>query len=399
MLDDGVFGACNWLGKGLILGISGVFWERLYMLGRNQYMLITGFDCIGYLQSQLQRCQCNTVIGHTAASVKLTTSLFRTGQGVGVGVSPQILRGTIFFFLIFSFPLHRFLCSSVPYQDSQWFKGFRYWVNSNADWLTANSKAVLIKRPLSYFPPIHCSSNFLLKFWVMDFEVLPGTGRLLNEDQQNRLPASQRLQTHGDIVLQPQPTDSPNDPLLWWVSRWSLHVVRSHLKELAGWLLTSNRSPLRKYWHAFLVCFVTALTAATSNDAGSAQDGMNTDLGISWGSMSTAVGVLFLGIGYWTLLISPAAWLYGRRITYLICILLGLGGAIWMARVKTAQDSIWNQLFVGASEACAEANVSWIQERQSIRRRRFRNLKMLDMKESPEVSREDYLKAFHIFLK
>lgn len=95
---------------------------------------------------------------------------------------------------------------------------------------------------------------------------------------------------------------------------------------------SANRSLPRKYWHGFLVCFVTALTAATSNDAGSAQDGMNSDLGISWGAMNTAVGVLFIGIGYWTLLISPAAWLYGRRITYLVCIAMGLGGAVWFAR-------------------------------------------------------------------
>lgn len=118
-----------------------------------------------------------------------------------------------------------------------------------------------------------------------------------------------------------------------------------------------HRSMPRKYWHAFLVCFVTGLTAATSNDAGSAGDGMNSDLQIGWGVQNTAVGVLFIGIGYWTLLMSPAAYLYGRRITYLICIALGLGGAIWMARVRTDEDAIWNQLFVGASEACAEANV------------------------------------------
>ncbi|KAF8853157.1 MFS general substrate transporter [Acephala macrosclerotiorum] len=162
----------------------------------------------------------------------------------------------------------------------------------------------------------------------MEEEWLPGTSRLIEEAAQN---ASSHLQRHGDIVLSPQPTTSPNDPL-----NWSLP---------------------RKYWHAFLLCFITGLTAATSNDAGSAQDGMNTDYGISYNAMNTGAGVLFIGIGYWTLLISPAAWLYGRRITYLVCLILGVVGAIWMARVQSTEDSIWNQLFVGASEACAEANV------------------------------------------
>jgi MFS family permease len=159
-------------------------------------------------------------------------------------------------------------------------------------------------------------------------DFLPGTSYLTESDNHNE---TSHLLRQGDIVLSPQPTTSPNDPL-----NWSLP---------------------RKYWHAFLVCFVTGLTAATSNDAGSTQYGQNADLNISYNAMNTAAGVLFIGIGYWTLLMSPAAWLYGRRITYLVCMILGILGAIWLAQIKTTNDSVFNQLFVGASEACAEANV------------------------------------------
>lgn len=161
-----------------------------------------------------------------------------------------------------------------------------------------------------------------------DNDFLPGTSRLVEDYAHNQ---TSHLKRHGDIVLQPQPTNSPNDPL-----NWSLP---------------------RKYWHFLLLCFITALTAATSNDAGSAQDGINSEYGTSFNAMNTGAGVLFVGIGYFTLLISPAAFLYGRRITYLICLTLGVIGAIWLARVQGTEDSIWNQLFVGASEACAEANV------------------------------------------
>jgi MFS family permease len=161
-----------------------------------------------------------------------------------------------------------------------------------------------------------------------EYDLLPGTSYLFESDSQNE---SSHLLHHGSIVLSPQPTSSPNDPLNW--------------------------SFPRKAWHVFLICFITGLTAATSNDAGSAQDGENADLNISYNAMNTGAGVLFIGIGYWTLLMSPAAWLYGRRITYLVCLALGVAGALWMASVQTTEDSIWNQLFVGASEACAEANV------------------------------------------
>ena len=161
-------------------------------------------------------------------------------------------------------------------------------------------------------------------------EVLPGTHRMFDANG-HPLPGDADLKKHGDIVLIPQPTDSPNDPLHWGL--W------------------------RKIWHSVLVCFVTALTAATSNDAGSAQYNQNLDLGIPYSIFNTGAGILFIGIGYWTLLISPAAWLYGRRVPYLIGMLLGLAGAIWFANVQRTRDALWNQLFVGASEAVAEANV------------------------------------------
>lgn len=165
----------------------------------------------------------------------------------------------------------------------------------------------------------------------MEFdEVLPGTRRLYDANG-NALQSDVGLKKHGDIVLVPQPTDSPNDPLHWSIPR--------------------------KIWQSFLVCFITALTAATSNDAGSAQYNMNLDLGISYSSFNTGAGILFIGIGYWCLLSSPAVYLYGRRILYLVCLLFGVAGSIWFAKVQTTSDALWNQLFVGASESVAEATV------------------------------------------
>jgi MFS family permease len=153
---------------------------------------------------------------------------------------------------------------------------------------------------------------------------LPGTIRLYDPQEDG---------TYGlsEINLNPQPTNSPDDPLRW--------------------------SAVRRYWHAVLVCFVAALTAATSNDAGSAADAQNEELGISYDKINNAAGVLFIAIGYMTLLLAPTVTLYGRRINYLICIILGLGGSIWFARIQNSGDSIGSQFFVGAAESCAEAAV------------------------------------------
>ncbi|KAJ5664701.1 hypothetical protein N7462_011514 [Penicillium macrosclerotiorum] len=150
----------------------------------------------------------------------------------------------------------------------------------------------------------------------MDEEYLNGTERIF--------PASS-----GEVTLIPTPTNSPDDPLNW--------------------------SRTRRYWHAFLVLVVVAFTAATSNDAGTAGNGMNEQLGISWDNINIAAGVLFVGIGYSTLLLSPAPFLYGRRISYMICLLCSLIGSIWFARIQTSGDNIGSQFFVGVSESCAEA--------------------------------------------
>lgn len=137
--------------------------------------------------------------------------------------------------------------------------------------------------------------------------------------------------TKDNVILMPQPSDSVNDPLNW---------VRS-----------------KKLWNFLLLAFITGFTAATSNDAGATQDTLNGLYGISYTSMNAGAGVLFITIGWTTFLLTPVASLYGRKLSYVICISLGLLGAIWFALSKRTTDTIWSQLFVGASEACAEAHV------------------------------------------
>ncbi|CAI6338041.1 unnamed protein product [Periconia digitata] len=159
-------------------------------------------------------------------------------------------------------------------------------------------------------------------------ELIPGTRRLYDEDG-NTLPGDDSLLKSGGIVLVPQPTDSPNDPL-----RWGL------------W---------RKIWHSLLVLYMVGLTAATSNNAGSGSDGVNEEYGISYDVFNTGAGVLFIGIGYWALLSSPLVHLYGRRLGYLISLIFNIGGLIWYARIDGVSGVVWSQLFVGAAESVGEA--------------------------------------------
>lgn len=161
-------------------------------------------------------------------------------------------------------------------------------------------------------------------------EFIPGTRRLYDENG-NNLPGDASLLKHGDIVLVPQPTESPNDPLRW--------------------------SKPRKIWHSILVLYMVGLTAATSNNAGSGSDGVNEEYGISYDVFNTGAGVLFIAIGYWTLLSSPLVHLYGRRLGYLISLLVNIGGLIWYGRITNVAGVVWSQLFVGAAESVGEATV------------------------------------------
>lgn len=164
-------------------------------------------------------------------------------------------------------------------------------------------------------------------------DFIPGTFNIYHSNLlENGLIHGSRLKKDSNgVILIPQPSDSPNDPLNW--------------------------SVIRKLAHFALMAFITAFTAATSNDAGAAQDSLNEIYGISYDAMNTGAGVLFLGIGWATLFLAPFANLYGRKITYLICITLGLLGALWFALASSTKDTIWSQLFVGISESCAEAQV------------------------------------------
>lgn len=167
-------------------------------------------------------------------------------------------------------------------------------------------------------------------------EYVPGTINLLldeltGDELQNMDKQTTLKVTKSGLVLHPQPSDSINDPLNW--------------------------PSLTKYYQFGLLVFITAFTAATSNDAGSVQDSMNEIYDISYDSMNTGAGVLFAAIGLTTYILGPSSALYGRKITYIICILMGLVGAIWFGYAKQTSDTIWSQLFVGSSEGCAEALV------------------------------------------
>ena len=134
-----------------------------------------------------------------------------------------------------------------------------------------------------------------------------------------------------EIVLRPEPTTSPDDPLTW--SKW------------------------RKAWHTTLLTLITGLVAGLSTLSGAASYSINNELGITPNEFNTSVAVLFVGIGGGTYLMSPVPRLFGRRLAYILSLLSGIIGCVVFAKVQNTGQLIVAHLFLGVAESCGEAMV------------------------------------------
>lgn len=136
---------------------------------------------------------------------------------------------------------------------------------------------------------------------------------------------------YQEIVLRPEPTNSPNDPLTW--PMW------------------------RKIWHATVLILITGLAAGLSTLSGAASFALNKELGITPDTFNIAVAVLFVGIGGGTYLMSPLPRLVGRRLSYVLSLVAGIIGCVLFAKVQNTGVLVVSHVFLGVAESCAEAMV------------------------------------------
>lgn len=115
-----------------------------------------------------------------------------------------------------------------------------------------------------------------------------------------------------DIILQPRPTDNPNDPLNW------------------SWR--------RKCLNFALVCLYVAMVAEFINASTPTWGPMNEQLGFSYEILndSYAVGCACLALG--SLLLIPFALKFGRRPLYLFSTVLQFALSIWSAKMQSVAD-------------------------------------------------------------
>ncbi|QPG76370.1 hypothetical protein FOA43_003758 [Brettanomyces nanus] len=139
------------------------------------------------------------------------------------------------------------------------------------------------------------------------------------------------LKTRYGVILLPQPTNSPNDPFNWSFRRKTVHFL--------------------------ILMSLTALSAAITNNASTPQDSINNLTNISYDTLNNSAGVLFISIAISTWLYAPLATLVGRKISFILGMLLSIAGSVWYASMAHSGDSFGSQVLIGFSEGSTEAQV------------------------------------------
>ncbi|KAH7143559.1 major facilitator superfamily domain-containing protein [Dactylonectria macrodidyma] len=139
---------------------------------------------------------------------------------------------------------------------------------------------------------------------------------------------------HHDIVLVPQPSDHPDDPLRWTQPRKMQNVACAMA------------------WCFFAAAMISGLSPAYVL--------MEADTGISVADLSTGNGLMFLFLGCGTLITQCAALNYGRRPTLVASIILTTLVSLWAAYVKTKGEFFANRIILGVVSSPMETLIEVI---------------------------------------
>lgn len=142
--------------------------------------------------------------------------------------------------------------------------------------------------------------------------------------------------TDTGIILHPQPHDDPNDPLNWPVIRKDLCFL--------------------------IIGFQTFLGGGQTPILAAGFTSLREEFGISLSTVSFLVGAFMLALGLGSVFASPSAVLYGKRLVYLVGILLFLIGSIVAASAESYGSLMAGRILTGfgasPTESLASASLS-----------------------------------------
>lgn len=158
-------------------------------------------------------------------------------------------------------------------------------------------------------------------------EDVPGTVHLVNLARDTT--EGQHAPDRSDIVLVPQPSSDPQDPLNW--------------------------SRKRKFW-ALAMTFVYTLGVGIPTTLHySVIADITADTGIATVDLVNGNGVMFLFLGWGCLVLQPIALTYGRRGVYLLSTLLMVPILVWTGYSSTAGDWYAHRIIIGIAGAPIES--------------------------------------------
>ncbi|KAF2105947.1 major facilitator superfamily domain-containing protein [Lophiotrema nucula] len=119
---------------------------------------------------------------------------------------------------------------------------------------------------------------------------------------------------YDEIILQPRPSDDPNDPLNW--------------------------HPYEKYWNFSCAAFYTLMVFTLIDVATPTWGPMNIELGFSYDVLRKSYAVACGSLAVGALLFIPFALKFGRRPIYILSIAALLAISIWSAEITSVVDLI-----------------------------------------------------------
>jgi MFS family permease len=132
-----------------------------------------------------------------------------------------------------------------------------------------------------------------------------------------------------DVILIPQPSNHPDDPLNW-----------SYTRKMLG------------LFSLFLFCFLVGPAGSALSPAFLL---ISKDVGISVAELNTGIGIQYIFLGWSNLILQPMALNYGRRPVLLLSAVGTAMTTLWTAYVRSRTEFWLNRLFVGVFLAPVES--------------------------------------------
>ncbi|KAL4752614.1 hypothetical protein BDW72DRAFT_202120 [Aspergillus terricola var. indicus] len=169
---------------------------------------------------------------------------------------------------------------------------------------------------------------------IIDRDAIPGTFTLIDE---NHVLTTRHLEAGDrDIVLVPEPSDDPDDPLNW--------------------------SPRRKLLSTVCVSAYTLFAGIACANVYSVLTQLSEETKVSVSTLNEGTGYMFLLAGWGLLFWQPLALQYGKRITYLLSLAGMVCTSVWGPYVRSNGEwiarSIITGFFLAPIEALPEVSVT-----------------------------------------